>query len=163
MQVNPQGNTGGSYALSAVVMSAGVTTFDGPFRWRIQASGDISQHESLVVHRIRTRTEKTKRDEWYPVSGLGRRADFKRPLGSRGSVEAVYEIPGLLAVKPLEDGPLEVFVDLSVKGRGKTERKTVIFRMKPSSKKQNEFIFIPAAVISSIGRPSDSMKESGWD
>ncbi|RYD41958.1 MAG: hypothetical protein EOP85_11900, partial [Verrucomicrobiaceae bacterium] len=55
MQVKPEGTDGGTYALSAIVVSAAVATFDGPFRWRIEGSGEIGKQESIVIHRIRTR------------------------------------------------------------------------------------------------------------
>ena len=85
MQVKPEGTSGGSYALSAMVVSAAVATLDGPFRWRIEATGEAGRQEYLVVHRIRTRTGKTGRDEWYPAGLLGKKADFKRPEGTHRS------------------------------------------------------------------------------
>lgn len=163
MQVKPEGTANGSYAISAMVVSAAVATFDGPFSWRIEGTGEIGKQEYLVVHRIRTRAAKTKRDEWYPLSGLGRRVDFDRPKGDGGPVRAVYSIPGLLKVKPLEDGPLEVLVDLSVVSRGKTERKQVRFQMGPSQRRQDEFIFVPTEIVKSIGTSPADWKESGWD
>ncbi len=163
MQVKPEGTDGGTYAVSAMDVSAAVATFDGPFRWRVEATGAIGRQESLVIHRIRTRTSKTKRDEWYPAGHLGKRADFARPKGGTGPFRAVYPIPGLLVVKPREDGALEIFVDLSVKTKGRSERKLVLFRMDPSQKRQDEFIFVPTEIIRSIGRPPAEWEESGWD
>jgi hypothetical protein len=163
MQVKPEGTEGGSYALSAMVVSAAVATFDGPFRWRLEAVGEIGRQEYLVVHRIRTVTGKTRRDEWYPADHLGKRADFTRPKGSTGPTRALYPIPGLLKVKPLEDGPLDIYVDLSVVSSGRRERKLVHFRMDPSDKRQDEFIFVPTEIVQSIGKPLESLDDAGWD
>lgn len=163
MQVKPEGTSKGTYALSAMVVSAAVATFDGPFSWRIEGTGEMGKHESLIIHRIRTRTEKTKRDEWYPAARLGRRADFSRPKDSSGPVRAVYPIPGQLVVKPLEDGALEVTVDLTVKAAGRSERKVVKFRMAPSEKRQDEFIFVPTEIVNNIGKSPANWDEQGWD
>ena len=163
MQVKPEGTENGSFAVSAMVVSAAVATFDGPFRWRIEAAGEVGKQQSLVIHRIRTRTGKTKREEWYPTAHLGRRADFKRPKAETGPTRALYPIPGLLVVKPREDGPLEISVDLSVIAAGHTERKLVRFRMDPSQKRQDEFIFVPTEIVKSIGKSPADWEESGWD
>lgn len=163
MQVKPEGTENGSFAVSAMVVSAAVATFDGPFRWRIEATGEGGKHQSLVIHRIRTRTGKTKRDEWYPRAHLGGRADFKQAKGAPGPTRALYPIPGLLIVKPRVDGPLEVSVDLSVVAAGRTERKLVRFRMDPSQKRQDEFIFVPTEIVKSIGKSPADWEESGWD
>lgn len=163
MQVNPQGTDGGSYALSAMVVSAAVATFDGPFKWRLEAIGQPGQHESLVVHKIRTRTMKTKRDEWYPVEYLGKRADFRKRSGSGDAWRAVYEIPGLLKVKPREDDALEILVDLTVKASGHNVRKVVKFRLDPTQGRRDEFIFLPTEIAKSIGKPMEDWEETGWD
>ncbi len=163
MQVKPEGTEGGSYALSAMVVSAAVATFDGPFRWRLEATGEMGKQESLVVHRIRTVTGKTKRDEWYPVAHLGKRADFTRRKGETGAIRAVYPIPGLLQVKPLEDGALDVYVDLTVVSKGRSERKLVQFRMDPADKRQDEFIFVPTEIVQSIGKSPADWEDTGWD
>lgn len=163
MQVKPEGTDGGTYAVSAMVVSAAVATFDGPFRWRIEATGEIGRQESLIIHRIRTKTAKTKRDEWYPTDHLGKRADFKRPKGETGPTRAVYPIPGLLVVKPREDGNLEVLVDLTVVSAGRRERKLVRFRMDPSQKRQDEFIFVPTEIVKSLGTSPADWEEKGWD
>jgi hypothetical protein len=163
MQVKPEGTEGGSYALSAMVVSAAMATFDGPFRWRLEASGEMGLQEYFVVHRIRTVTSKTRRDEWYPASHLGKRADFTRPKGETGATRAVYPIPGLLKVKPLEDGALDVYVDLSMVSAGRSERKLVHFRMNPSDKRQDEFIFLPTEIVRSIGKSPENWDDAGWD
>ncbi len=163
MQVKPEGTAGGSYALSAMVVSAAVATLDGPFRWRLEATGEMGRQETLAVHRIRTVTSKTRRDEWYPTAHLGKRADFTRPKGATGGTRAVYPIPGLLKVKPLEDGALDVYVDLTVVSAGRRERKLVHFRMDPSEKRQDEFIFVPTEIVRSIGKPLEEQDEANWD
>ena len=163
MQVRPEGSDGGSFAMSAMVVSAAVATLDGPFRWRIEATGKSGEHRSLVVHRIHTRTAVSRRDEWFPAAELGKRADFSPVKDEDGKARALYPIPGLLVVKPREDGPLEVTVDLSVSTRERTERKRVRFRMDPSESRQDEFIFIPAEIVSQIGKPAGDWEESGWD
>lgn len=163
MQVRPEGTDGGSYAMSAMVVSAVVATMDGPFRWRIEATGELGKQESLIVHRIRTRTSKTKRDEWYPKSHLGKRADFRVRKGEVGPARATYEIPGMLVVKPREDGVMEIFVDLTVKTLGKNERKLVLFRMDPSQTRQDEFIFLPTEIVKSLGKSPADWNETGWD
>ena len=163
MQVKPEGTDGGSYALSAMVVSAAMATFDGPFSWRLEAMGRAGEHRSLVIHRIHTRTGKTRRDEWYPTVHLGKRAAFKEIRNHPGVARAVYPIPGVLAVKPREDGALEITVDLSISSQGRNERKTVRFRMDPSEKRQDEFIFVPTEIIKNIGKSPDEWEDPGWD
>jgi hypothetical protein len=163
LNLKPEGTSGGAYAVSAMVVSAAVATLDGPFRWRIEAVGEPGVHESVVVHRIRTRTALSGRDEWYPRQHLGERADFVRPAGASDETRAIYRIPGLLKVKPREDGALEVMVDLTVKARGRGERKTVLFRLDPAHKRQDEFIFLPTEIISHLGKPMSAWEESGWN
>ncbi len=163
MQVKPEGTDGGSYALSAMVVTAAVATFDGPFSWRLEATGKAGELESLVVHRIHTRTGKTKRDEWYPASHLNKRADFKPVKADLTSSRAVYPIPGLLVVKPREDGNLVVTVDLTVRAHGRAERKLVRFRMDPSEKRGDEFIFLPAEIVENIGKSPAEWEDPAWD
>ena len=163
MQVKPEGTAPGSYTLSAMVVSAAVATLEGPFRWRLNATGVAGKQKSLVVHRIRTRTSKSSRDEWYPVSYLGKRADFSPRSGSATVTRAIYPIPGLLKVQPKEDGALDVFVDLTVNSAGKSERKLVHFRMDPSDKRQDEFIFVPTEIVKSFGQSTADWDDSGWD
>ena len=163
MQVKPEGTDGGSYAFSAMVVGAAVATFDGPFRWRLEATGKTSDQESLIVHRIHTRTGKTKRDEWYPAALLNKRADFKPVKADPANSRALYSIPGLLVVKPREDGNLEVTVDLTVQANGRSERKLVRFRMDPSQKRGDEFIFLPAEIVNNIGKPLDEWDDPAWD
>jgi len=163
MQVKPEGTDGGSYAFSAMVVGAAAATFDGPFRWRLEGTGKTGDQESLIVHRIHTRTGKTRRDEWYPVNLLDKRADFKLVKADPTHSRAVYAIPGLLLVKPREDGNLEVTVDLTVRANGRSERKLVRFRMDPSEKRGDEFIFLPAEIVNNIGKSLDEWDDPAWD
>ena len=163
LQLNPQGTDGASYVVSAMVVSAAAATFDGPFKWRLEAIGGPDRHEWLKVHRIRTRTALTKRDEWYPVSYLGQRADFRRRSGTGEAWRAVYEIPGLLKVKPREDGALEVLADVTVRAGGKNERQVVKFRLDPSKGRRDEFSFLPSEIVKSIGKPLEDWEDPGWD
>lgn len=159
----PEGTRPGSFMMSAMVVGGGVATFDGPFKWRIEAYGEEGVHESLVVHRIRTRTEKTKRDEWFPASELGKQASFRKQRGQLGVVRARYPIPGLLKVMPEEDGKLDVWLDVSVKRKDGAERKLVKFSMDPAVKRQDEFIFLPVEVAQSIGTDPEDWEDSMWD
>jgi hypothetical protein len=163
MQVRPEGTAGGSYAFSAMVVGAAVATFDGPFRWRLEATGRTGSHESLVVHRIHTRTATTRRDEWYPVDHLGKRAEFFNVRKEPGVARAVYDIPGLLVVKPREDGALEVTVDLTVRADSRSERRQVRFRMDPAQQRQDEFVFLPAEIVKGISTPPEEWEDPGWE
>lgn len=163
MQVRPEGDAGGSYAVSAMVVAAAVATLDGPFSWRIEATGETGKQSHLVVHRVRVRTASTHRDEWYPSAHLGRRADFKAVREAPGKSRAIYPIPGLLAVKPREDGGLSVDVDLTVVSGGRADRKLVRFRMNPAEGRRDEFIFVPAEIVNSLGKPLEETDERGWD
>jgi hypothetical protein len=163
LQLKPEGTDGPSFALSAMVVGAGFATLDGPFAWRIEATGESGKQEALIVHRLRTLTSLTKRDEWYPAQHLGRRVDFRVKKGETGPPKAVYEIPGRLDVKPRVDGVLDVLADLTVITQGKRERKTVKFRLDPSQKRADEFIFLPAEIVNSIGKGPDDWEDRGWD
>ena len=104
MQVRPEG-ADNAFSVSAMVVSTTVATLDGPFRWRIEATGEPGRQEKLIVRRIRTRTAVTKRDEWFPASELNRYANFKPQDG--GTTRALYPIPGMLKVKPRSNGTFE--------------------------------------------------------
>lgn len=163
LQLKPEGTSGGSFGISAMVVGATVATLDGPFRWRIEATDESGRAESLTVHRLRTRTAITKRDEAYPTAYLGKRVEFVKPKDATGPTRAIFEMPGLLQVKPREDGTLEVEADLSVRGHGRTERKRVRFRLSPSEKRQDEFVFIPTEIVKSFGETPADWQDQGWD
>lgn len=163
LQLKPEGTSGGNFAVTAMVVGATVATLDGPFRWRFEATDGSGKLEYLVVHRIRTRTGKTGRDEWYPTEHLGKRADFTKPKGAAGPTRAIYEMPGLLQVKPREDGDLEITADLSVTGAGGTVRKQVRFRLSPAEGRRDEFVFIPTEIVKSFGQKPEEWRDEGWD
>jgi len=161
LQLKPEGSSGGNFAVSAMVVGAAVATLDGPFRWRIEATDETGRAEWLTVHRLRTRTAKTGRDEAFPAAHLGQRAEFGKPVGTTGPTRAVYEIPGLLEVKPRADGDLEIDADLSVKANGRTVRKRVRFHLNPSEKRQDEWIFVPTEIVKSFGKGKQEWGEKG--
>lgn len=164
LQVKPEGTSGGSYALSAMVVGVGVANLDGPFRWRIEAVGEEGVHEAMYVTKVRTVTRITKRDEWYPEKWLGAGVPFrKKKVYPEGEVRAVFEIPGKLDVKPKKDGALEVLVEVAIEARGKREKEIVKFHLDPATKADREMIFLPAEIVTSIGKPVSEWDEKGWD
>ncbi|MCH7225536.1 hypothetical protein [Haloferula sp. A504] len=159
----PEGSRPGSFMVSAMVVGGGMATLDGPFKWRVEALGEAGRHESFTVHRIRTRTLKTGRDEWFPAGELGAVAEF-RPLKDKpGVVRARYPIPGLLKVKPEEDGGLEVWVDASVAGPGGRARKMLRFRMQATEEDASEVVFLPVEIAESIGTDPADWEDPMWD
>lgn len=163
MKVKPQGTEDGSYMFSAMVVSAGVATMDGPFNWRIEAVGEEGVHEEMAVLSLHTRTEKTRRAEEYPRDRLGQRALF-RPLADQpGKVRARFLVPGLLQVKPREDGRLTVTAVVAIKAKGRWKRAKVRFRLEPDEKQQNETIFLPAEIVRSFGTDPADWDDPGWD
>lgn len=164
MSVKPEGTSGGSYVLSAMVVGVAVANLDGPFRWRIEAEGKDGVHQAMYVQRLRTVTSITKRDEWFPVKRLGEKVPFtqKKSYGP-GVVKAVFDVPGYLAVKPKEDGALDVFADVIIEANGRRERKVLRFHLDPAEKKESETIFLPAEIVTSIGKPVSEWEETGWD
>lgn len=160
MRMKTEGTEDGAFAISAMVVTAGKATFDGPFRWRVDAIGKAGSHEWIQVHRIRTRTATTRRDEWYPQRHLGERAVFRQvDDGFRAS----YRIPGMLNVKPREDGALDVLVDLTVRADGRSVRRVAQFRLGPAHKEASEFVFFPAEIVENIGKSPEDWDDSGWD
>ena len=163
LRVKPEGTANGSFVISAMVVSTAVATLDGPFRWRIEATGDDGKHQSIILHRLKTLTAKTRREEWYPAAHLGRRADFVKLRDEPGKSRARYDIPGLLKVKPREDGALEILADLTVVTTSGRERKLVRFRLDPADKREDEFLFLPAEIVKSIGSDRSTWDDEGWD
>ena len=163
MQVKPEGDAGGSYALSAMVVSAAAGTMDGPFRWRITAIGETGRHERLIVRRIETRTSKTKRQEAYPAEKLGRYVEFRRLKQDPAKARAAYEVPGLLLVKPREDGALDVRTLVTVVARGRQESRWLAFHLDPTRKNQREFVFFPAEIVKGIATSPADWDDPGWD
>lgn len=163
LQVKPEGTSPGSFMVSAMVVGGGMATLQGPFRWRFEAEGEAGRHEWLGVHRIRTRTEKSGRDEWYPTAHLGKRANFRPVKGNPSLSRARYEVPGMLNVQPAEDGALTVEVEISVGGAGRTERRVLRFRLVPVEKRQDEFVFLPTEIVKGIGTKPEDLDTPGWD
>jgi len=164
MSVKPEGTSGGSYALSAMVVGVAVANLDGPFSWRIEAEGEEGVHQAMYVQRLRTVTSITKRDEWFPAKWLGDKVPFAMKKSyAPGVVKAVFDVPGFLAVKPKEDGALEVYADVIIEANGRKEQKVVKFRLDPAEKKESETIFLPAEIVTSIGKPVSEWEEKGWD
>lgn len=163
VQFRPEGTKGPNMMLSAMVIGGGFATFDGPFRWRIEALGEIGKQETLIVHRIRTRTSKSGRDEWFPSRHLGFEKSFRPLKGQAGVSRARYEIPGLLKVKPEEDGRLDVWIDLSVVGRDTRVRKTLRFALDPDTKRADELVFLPVEIVKNIGTEPEDWEDSMWD
>lgn len=163
MQVNPQGTENGTIAFSAMVVSAAVATMEGPFRWRIEATGRTGVHQSLVVHRIHTSTEKSKRSEWYPVANLNKRENFRDSKEQPGVSRARYEIPGLLKVTSANDGKLTILADISIDAKNGSQRRMVKFTLDPASKRADEFIFLPVELVRTIGKDWEDIEDPSWD
>ena len=163
MQVNPQGTENGTIAFSAMVVSAAVATMEGPFRWRIEATGRSGFHQSLVVHRIHTSTEKSNRHEWYPVANLNKRSDFRDRLEQPGVSRARYEIPGLLKVTSANDGKLTILADISIHAKNGNQRRMVKFTLDPAQKRADEFIFLPVELVRTIGKDWEDIEDPSWD
>lgn len=164
MSVKPEGSSGGSYALSAMVVGVAVANLDGPFRWRIEAEGKEGVHQAMYVQRLRTVTSITKRDEWFPKKWLGDKVPFtKKNSYAPGVVKAAFDVPGYLVVKPKEDGALNVFADVVIEAKRRKERKVIKFHLDPAEKKGRETIFLPAEIVNSVGKPMSEWEEKGWD
>lgn len=163
MQVSPQGTANGSMAFSAMVVSTAVATMEGPFRWRVEAVGTPGVHRSVIVHRLHTTTEKSKRSGWYPVDHLNQRADFRVSKDQPSVARARYEIPGLLKVTSATDGKLTILADITVTSTQRRERKLVRFHLDPLQKRADEFIFLPVEIVKSIGTDWEDMEDPNWD
>lgn len=157
--VKPNGGEGGM-SLSAMVYSAGTATLDGPFKWRIEATGEEGQHKGMTVHRLKVTTRTTKRNEWYPVKYLGKLALFESLQGEAGKVFAQYPIPGELEVFPEVDGAIEILADISVRTVERVERRVVRFSMAPSESREVEAIFLPAEIVRGFGEKDP--REWAW-
>ncbi|NNC89244.1 MAG: hypothetical protein HKN82_12360 [Akkermansiaceae bacterium] len=144
--VQPLGGTGG-YSFSAMVYSAGSGTTDGPFLWRIEATGREGVHEKLRVHRLKVETRATQRSEWFPSKQLGKFARFHPLQNDPGKTFAQYQIPGKLEVYPEEDGAIAITADISVESVERTERRVVRFRMDPEQTRNVDFIFLPGEIV----------------
>lgn len=163
MQVNPQGAADGAFAMSAMVISTAVATMEGPFRWRLQAIGVPGIHESIVVHRIHTSTEKSKRREWYPALKLPKAIPFRISKDKPTVCRARYEIPGLLQVTSEKDGKLTIIADITVTTKTSSKRQMVKFMLDPTQKRADEFIILPVELVKTIGKDWDDIEDPSWD
>lgn len=141
-------------SVSAMVYNAAAGETDGPFLWRIEARGKKGEHESLTVHSLRVKTEKTSRNEPFPSKWLNKAAPFEEMKGKKneGVVFAKFQLPGKLEVFPEVDGEITMTVDLTIKANGRSERKTLAFQMQPQVGRKNEMIFLPTEIVSSLGK-----------
>ena len=144
--VKPMGGKSG-FSLSAMVYMAGSATLDGPFIWRVEAEGKEGEHQSMVVHRVKVTTSKTKRSEWYPAYHLGYTQPFKPFKKEPGKAYAVFQIPGKLKVYPREDGDITILADVSVTSSKRTLRRLIKFQLKSDTTKEVEFINLPAEIV----------------
>ncbi len=138
------------FAFTAMIYAAGSASVEGPFLWRIQAKGEEGVHQELIVHRVRVKTEKTKRTEWFPQDLLGEVQAFEPFAKTEGQAYAYFQMPGELKVLTAEDGGVSLDVDLSIKSVKGTTRKLVNFSMQPSKTKETEFIFLPTEIKKSF-------------
>ena len=141
-------------SVSAMVYNAATGTTDGPFLWRIEARGEEGVQESMIVHSLRVKTSKTKRNEPFPSEWLNKSAPFELLKGKKnaGKTFAKFQLPGKLEVFPEVDGEITMTADLSIKANGRTERKTLTFEMEPQVGRKNEMIFLPKEIVTSLGR-----------
>jgi len=144
--VKPMGGKSG-FSLSAMIYMAGSATLDGPFIWRFEAEGLEGQHQSMIVHRVKVVTSKTKRSDWYPQKHLGYLTPFEPVKGEPGVVYAVFQIPGKLKVYPRDDGDITIFADISITSKDGKKRSLVKFNLAAETTKDVEFISIPSEII----------------
>lgn len=163
LQVKPEAAQSGSYVLSAMVVSTASVKLDGPFRWRVVATGRTGTHEQMTVHRVTTWTKKSGRSEAFPTDKLRPHAAFRTDRNQPMVSRAVSELPGLLQVSPAKDGLLRIQVDVSIVARAKQKRQTITFLMKPTEKTEREWIFVPKEVIDHIGQPLSEADDAYWD
>ena len=130
--LKPMGGTQG-LSISAMVVTVGTGSTDGPFLWRVEAEGKEGVHEWLRVNKVRVTTQTTKRDEWYPAKNLGVNAPFKKDPFKEGVSFAQYQIPGRLTVMPREDGKVKLHLNVSVKANGKIQSRWIKIELDPES------------------------------
>lgn len=149
--VKPYGSSSG-FGLSAGIYAAGSTKLKGPFKWRIEAEGMTSTHQSMVVHRLKVETSKTGRSEWYDREKLGYRTDFVNYKKEVGKNFAIFQVPGILTVYPEKDGDIDIFADVTITTDESSKRQLIKFRLlAEQDKKETEFIFLPAEIINGFG------------
>lgn len=144
--LKPMGG-GAGISLSAMVISAGAGSLDGPFLWRIEAEGREGVHEWLRVNEARVTTQKTKRSEPFPRAHLGTPAIFAPIPGENGRSFAKFQMPGKLTVFPRKDGKIIIHANLSIRASGRIQSQWVRFELLPESKWKNESVFLPAEIV----------------
>jgi len=80
-----------------------------------------------------------------------------------GKARARFQVPGLLQVKPREDGRLTVTAGVAIKAKGRWKRAKVRIPLEPDEKQQNETIFISAEIVRSFGTDPADWDDPGWD
>ncbi len=162
--VKPEGGKAG-FSVSAMVYMAGSAKLEGPFKWRIEAEGKSDEHVSMVVHRLKVETSKTKRNEWYNKKKLGYKTKFVSYKKEAGKSFAVFQVPGLLKVYPEKDGNIAIIADITVTTKKRSERKLVKFSLlAEQDKKDKEFLFFPAEIVNSFGQrdPREWKMSDNW-
>lgn len=155
--VKPMGGKGG-LAFSAMIVSAGTGTLDGPFLWRVEAEGREGIHEWLRVNQVRVTTETTKRSEPFPRKFLGINTKFEPLPGGEGKTFAKFQLPGKLTVFPRTDGKTQFHLNVSVRAQGKTVTEWIRFELEPEMKWRSESVFLPTEIVKSVrGNPRE------WD
>ncbi|SHK37486.1 hypothetical protein SAMN02745181_3717 [Rubritalea squalenifaciens DSM 18772] len=152
-ELQPQGGKPG-LSVSAMVYMAGSAQLEGPFKWRIMATGKDGLHESMTLHRVSIRTTKSQRKDVYPSSQLPDDIPFVTYEKTPGVSYAVCQFPGLLEINPAEDGTSHMSVDLTIRSKAKAIRKTVHFTLVRSDEKETKFLFLPSEIAQSFG-PKD--------
>jgi len=148
--VKPMGGKAG-IAFSAMIYAAGTGTLDGPFIWRVEAEGVEGVHEWISVNQARVTTEKTKRSEVFPKSYLGSRSKFVPIPREEGKTFAKFQIPGKLTVFPRTDGKVKIHLNVSVRAKGRTQTKWLLFELEPESKWKTDTVFLPVEIVKNIG------------
>ena len=146
---------GKSYgSISALVVGIGAGSTDGPFIWRVEATGQEGVHESIWVNFIQVSTSETERSEPLPQEYLGGETQFIQMKGKDNADKsfANHQFPGKLEVYPKKDGEISIKADISVKTvNGQVRRKVLKYTLSPDSSKGFESVFIPTEIINSFG------------
>lgn len=150
--VKPNGGKAG-FGISAMIYMAGSAKLEGPFKWRIEAEGVADDHTSMVVHRLKVETSKTKRNEWFDSKKLGYKTKFINYKKEEGKSYAVYQVPGILKVYPEKDGDIAIIADITITNKKRSQRKLVKFSLRAEQdKKETDFVFFPAEIVNSFGQ-----------
>jgi hypothetical protein len=117
--------------------------------WKASTDGFVSIKPGSLLR---------KRSEPYPRKYLGSQSKFVPIPGEKGKAFAKFEIPGKLTVFPRKDGKTKIHLNVSVRAKGRTESKWLLFELEPESKWKTESIFLPVEIVKSFrGNPRE------WD